>query len=185
MGGLEGGRSLAFSSGMAAVACIFHGLPVGSVLVIPEDPYHAVNGLAIEGEQQGSWTVQRLDLADTTAWVTAGQDADLLWLESPANPLMTVADLPAICSAPAQAGLSGRRRQHVRDPTRATSARLRRRHRDALGHQVHRWPLRPAGRCAHDHAMMHSTTTCTDGGCATAARSVGSRRSWRSVAPAR
>ena len=104
MGGLEGGRSLAFSSGMAAVACIFHGLAVGSKLVIPQDPYHAVNGLAVEGEQQGRWSVQRLDLADTSAWVAAGQDADLLWLESPANPLMTVADLPAICSARRQAG---------------------------------------------------------------------------------
>jgi len=64
MGGLEGGRSLAFSSGMAAVACVFHALPVGSVLAIPEDPYHAVNGLAVEGEEQGRWTVRRLDLAD-------------------------------------------------------------------------------------------------------------------------
>lgn len=104
MGGLEGGRSLAFSSGMSAVACIFHGLSVGSVLAIPEDPYHAVNGLAVEGEQQGRWTVRRIDLADTEAWITAGHEADLLWLESPANPLMTVADLPAICGAPRRPG---------------------------------------------------------------------------------
>jgi cystathionine gamma-synthase len=104
MGGLEGGRSLAFSSGMAAVACVFHGLPVGSVLAIPEDPYHAVNGLAAEGEQQGRWSVRRLDLADTAAWIAAGHDADLLWLESPANPLMTVADLPAICGADRRPG---------------------------------------------------------------------------------
>jgi cystathionine gamma-synthase len=104
MGGLEGGRSLAFSSGMAAVACVFHGLPVGSTLVIPDDPYHAVAGLAVEGEQQGRWMLRRLDLADTDAWIAAGRDADLLWLESPANPLMTVADLPAICGAPRRAG---------------------------------------------------------------------------------
>ena len=69
IGGLERGRSLAFASGMAAVACLFHGLPVESVLAIPEDPYHAVNGLAVEGEQQGRWTVTRLDLADTNAWL--------------------------------------------------------------------------------------------------------------------
>jgi cystathionine gamma-synthase len=104
MGGLEGGRSLAFASGMAAVACLFHGLPVGATLVIPEDPYHAVNGLAVEGEQQGRWSVRRIDLADTAAWIAAGQAADLLWLESPANPLMTVADLPAICAAPRRSG---------------------------------------------------------------------------------
>lgn len=104
MGGLEGGRSLAFASGMAAVACIFHGLPVGSVLAIPEDPYHAVNGLAVEGQQQGRWSVRRIDLADTATWVAAAGEADLLWLESPANPLMTVADLPTICSAPRRPG---------------------------------------------------------------------------------
>ena len=65
IGGLERGRALVFSSGMAAVASLFHGLPVGAKLVIPEDPYHAVNGLAVEGEAQGRWSVERLDLADT------------------------------------------------------------------------------------------------------------------------
>lgn len=104
VGGLESGRALVFSSGMAAVACVFHGLPVGSTLVIPEDPYHAVNGLAVEGEQQGRWTVRRLDLADTQGWVDAALEADLLWIETPANPLMTVADLPAICGAPRKPG---------------------------------------------------------------------------------
>ena len=104
MSGLEGGESLAFSSGMAAVACIFHGLPVGSVIALPDDPYHAVNGLAEEGEAQGRWTIRRLDLADTGAWVAAAAEVDLVWLESPANPLMTVADLPAICGAPRRDG---------------------------------------------------------------------------------
>lgn len=104
IGGLEGGRALVFSSGMAAVATLFHGLPVGAQLVMPEDPYHAVNGLAVEGEAQGRWSVQRLDLADTAGWVAAAAHADLLWVESPANPLLTVADLPAICAAPRKPG---------------------------------------------------------------------------------
>lgn len=104
LGGVEGGRALAFSTGMAAVATLFHGLAVGSTLVIPEDPYHAVNGLAVEGEAQGRWTVQRLDLADTASWVEAAAYADLLWVETPANPLLTVADLPAICAAPRKEG---------------------------------------------------------------------------------
>lgn len=104
MGGLEGGRSLAFSSGMAAVTCLFHRQPVGSKVVIPDDPYHAVSGLAVEGEAQGRWSVTRLDLADTAAWLDALHRADLVWLESPANPLMTVADLPTICAAPRREG---------------------------------------------------------------------------------
>lgn len=104
VGGLEGGKALAFSSGMAAVAAVLHRLPVGSTLAIPQDPYHGVAGLAAEGERHGRWKVLRLDLADTSAWHSAGQKADLLWLESPANPLLTVANLPAICGAPRKLG---------------------------------------------------------------------------------
>lgn len=104
LGRLEGGRALVFGSGMGAAATVLHGLAVGATLVIPQDPYHAVEGIAAEGEAQGRWSVQRLPLEDTTAWCQAAQQADLLWLESPANPLMTVADLPTICAAPRRAG---------------------------------------------------------------------------------
>lgn len=104
IGGLEGGRALAFASGMAAVAVVLNRLPVGSTLAIPLDPYHAVKGLAEEAEQQNRWNILRLDLADTQSWIDAALVADLLWLETPANPLMTVADLPAICAAPRKDG---------------------------------------------------------------------------------
>lgn len=104
MGGLEGGRALAFSSGMGAAACILGRLPVGATLAMPTDPYHGVKGLAVEAEAHGRWNVVRLDLADTEAWIAAAADADMIWLETPANPLMTVADLPAICAAPRKPG---------------------------------------------------------------------------------
>ena len=93
MGRLEGGPALAFSSGMAAVAAVLGGLPMGAVLAVPSDPYHGVKDQVSEGEAQGRWTAVRLDLADTDAWVAAAAEADLIWLESPANPLITVADL--------------------------------------------------------------------------------------------
>ncbi len=104
IGGLENGRSLVFSTGMAAVAAVFSGLPVGSTVVMPTDPYHATKGLVAQGEAQGRWTVMRLDLTDTQAWVDAAADADLIWIETPANPLMTVCDLPTICAAPRKQG---------------------------------------------------------------------------------
>jgi cystathionine gamma-synthase len=104
IGGLEGGRALAFSSGMAAVQAVFGAMPVGATVVIPDDPYHGTNGIAMEGAEHGRWDVVRLDLADTSAWVAAAATADLLWVESPANPLMTVADLPTICAAPRKPG---------------------------------------------------------------------------------
>jgi len=37
-------------------------------------------------------------------WLQRATEADLLWIESPSNPLLEVADLAAICSAPRRAG---------------------------------------------------------------------------------
>lgn len=104
VGGLEGGQALAFSSGMAAAAAVLHRLPVGAHLIVPSDPYHGVEGLVDEGIAQGRWKATRLDPADTGAWIEAARTADLLWIESPSNPLITVADLPAICGAPRKPG---------------------------------------------------------------------------------
>ena len=42
------------------------------------------------------WTVRRIDVADTDAVLAAADGADLVWLESPTNPMMEVADLPRI-----------------------------------------------------------------------------------------
>jgi cystathionine gamma-synthase len=43
-------------------------------------------------------------VADTAAWIQACAECDLIWLESPSNPLLTVADLTTICSAPRKSG---------------------------------------------------------------------------------
>ena len=45
-----------------------------------------------------------LAVEDTAGWVRACGSADLVWLESPSNPLLTVADLEAICAAPRKPG---------------------------------------------------------------------------------
>lgn len=104
MGGLEGGHALAFASGMAAAHVILNRLPAGATLAMPVDPYHGVKGLAEEAEAQGRWNIMRLRLDDTQSWIDAALVADMLWLETPANPLMTVCDLPAICEAPRKDG---------------------------------------------------------------------------------
>jgi cystathionine gamma-synthase len=99
IGGLEGGEAVAFASGMAAAAAVFDGLPVGARVALPEDCYHGVSELAREGEAQGAWTVEHIAVEDTAAWLNALQAVDLVWLESPSNPLLAVADLHAICAA--------------------------------------------------------------------------------------
>ena len=100
VGGLEGGSSVSFASGMAGIAAIFDQLPTGSVVALPDDCYQGVAGLAKAGQTRRRWTVQRLAVADTAGWVKMCGVADLIWLESPSNPLLTVADLDTICAAP-------------------------------------------------------------------------------------
>ena len=99
VGLLEGGHAVAFASGMAGVAAVFDQLRVGSQVVFPDDCYQGVVGLAELGRQKGIWSLRRLAVDDTEGWKRACADADLIWLESPSNPLLAVADVRAICSA--------------------------------------------------------------------------------------
>lgn len=104
VGGLEGGSSVAFASGMAAVAAVFDQLRAGSVVALPDDCYQGVAGLARAGQGRSLWTVHRLAATETARWVEMCGEADLIWLESPSNPLLTVADLDTICAAPRKSG---------------------------------------------------------------------------------
>src|ERR1700732_1978453 len=104
VGGLEGGSSVSFASGMAGIAAIFDQLPTGSVVALPDDCYQGVAGLAKAGQSRGRWTVHRVAVTDTAGWIEMCGAADLIWLESPSNPLLTVADLDAICAAPRKRG---------------------------------------------------------------------------------
>lgn len=104
VGGLESGQAVAFASGMAAIAAVFDQLPAGSTVALPDDCYQGVAGLAAAGAQRGRWSVQRVALDDTAGWIQACARADLIWLESPSNPLLGVADLEAICAAPRKTG---------------------------------------------------------------------------------
>ena len=104
VGGLEGGRSVAFSSGMAAVAALFQLVPADATIALPRDCYQGVLGLAADGAERGLWDVAHLEVDDTAAWIDAAARADLIWLESPSNPMLTVADLQTICAAPRKPG---------------------------------------------------------------------------------
>ncbi len=98
LGGLEGGAAVAFSSGMAACAAVLGSLPTGAHLVLGEDCYQGVTGIAQAGAEAHGWRVERLPAADER-WPERAGEADLLWIESPSNPLLEVADLRGICGA--------------------------------------------------------------------------------------
>jgi cystathionine gamma-synthase len=104
VGDLEGGECIAYSSGMAAAAAVFAQLAVGTQIALADDCYQGVVKLAAEGEAQGRWTVRRIAVDDTPAWLDGLLECDLVWLESPSNPMLVLADLQAICSAPRREG---------------------------------------------------------------------------------
>ena len=104
VGQVEGGHAVAFSSGMAAVAAVLDLVPAGARIVAPTDCYFGVGELLADGQRQGRWAVDRVDLTDTGSVQAAVDGAALLWLETPSNPLLEVADLPALCAAGRRAG---------------------------------------------------------------------------------
>lgn len=104
VGGLESGDAVSFSSGMAAVAAVLALLPAGARVTIPTDCYHGVGRLVERGTSRGHWTHVRLATTDTDGWVAALAHPGLVWLESPSNPLLEIADLGRVCGAPRSAG---------------------------------------------------------------------------------
>src|SRR5262245_10749944 len=103
-GELEGGEAVTFSSGMAAVAAVLDLVPAGARVVAPADCYLGVTALLGDGQEQGRWRAEFVDVTDTASAAAAARRADLVWLESPTNPLLGVADLRALCAAAHEGG---------------------------------------------------------------------------------
>jgi cystathionine gamma-synthase len=100
IGALEGGHSVAFASGMGAISAVFALLPAGSRILAPTDCYQGVTAVLDDGVARLGWTVTRIDNDDAERWLTeVATKPNLVWLESPSNPLLVVADVPAIVGA--------------------------------------------------------------------------------------
>lgn len=104
LGCLEGGSALAFGSGMAAIAAALDEVPHGGMVVVPRHAYSGTLGLLDERTAAGRLSVRQVDAADTDAVAAATEGADLLWVETPTNPMLEVADLPAVTAAAHRAG---------------------------------------------------------------------------------
>ena len=89
---------------MGAVATVLDLLPVGARVMAPTDCYSGVHALLADGRHQRRWEVDLVDITDTAVALVAARRADLVWLESPTNPLLDIADLPALYPAAHDAG---------------------------------------------------------------------------------
>ena len=95
---LEGGaRAFAFGSGLAAVSAVFQCLSKGDHVLMPEVGYYASYKLA--EEILGPWglEVSQTDMGSLAAIEAAIQaNTRLIWVETPANPLLSLSDIEAI-----------------------------------------------------------------------------------------
>ena len=105
IGALEGGRALAFSSGMAAATAAIGLFPAGAVIVAPAVAYMDVRRSLVRLQETGRAEVRFVDITDTDTVIAACDGADVLWLESPTNPLLGIADLPCLCAAARERGI--------------------------------------------------------------------------------
>ncbi len=106
LGVLEGGRALSYASGMAAVSAVLDLVGTDGVVVAPRHAYNGSIMALAELESRGRLCAKLVDVTDTDAVVAASEDAALVWLESPTNPALEVADLATIIPAAQANGAS-------------------------------------------------------------------------------
>ena len=105
IGALEGGSTLVFSSGMAAISAVFSILPIGAPVVASNQGYSGVMALLNSFHESGRLEVRFVDVLDTQSVIDAMDGAALVWLESPTNPGLDVADLTTLIGAAKKLGI--------------------------------------------------------------------------------
>jgi cystathionine gamma-synthase len=99
IGALEGGHAVAFSSGQAATTALLAPLARGAVVMFPESAYGGTRALLGELAQRGELELAPVDIADTDSVLGGLAAARILWIESPTNPELNIAELAPILEA--------------------------------------------------------------------------------------
>jgi len=97
---LEGGAAaLAFSSGMAAVAAVFQALQTGDHAILPDDLYHGTRFFVRDVLSRWGLQADFVDMRDVQNVKNAVRpNTRLIWVETPTNPQLRIADISAICT---------------------------------------------------------------------------------------
>jgi cystathionine gamma-lyase len=104
LGALDGGESVTFASGMAAVAAVvLPRLGAGDVLVATGDGYPGIRKLVADRLRPAGVEVRAV-ATDTAELVAAAAGATLLWVETPSNPMLRSCDLREVAAAASAAG---------------------------------------------------------------------------------
>ncbi len=105
VGALEGGRALAFASGMGGISAVLDLVPSGGVVVVSSHSYSGVAARLRDLEAAGRVVVRLAPVHDAESVVASCAGADLLWIETPTNPAMEVCDLAAVAAAARELGV--------------------------------------------------------------------------------
>ncbi|MFL5668512.1 MAG: trans-sulfuration enzyme family protein [Chloroflexota bacterium] len=120
LGALDGGRAVTFASGLAAATAIADLVPPGGTVVLSSVTYYGVRTIFERMQAHGRVQLRMAPADDTATLLAAAVGADMVWVESIANPLLVVADVSAIA-----AGARERGAITVVDATFATPLRQR------------------------------------------------------------
>ncbi len=103
----NGSAGFAFASGCAAAATVLDLLPSGARVVAMDDLYGGTYRLFQQVRRESAGLrFDFVDLADAGAWQAAlDDDTAMVWIESPSNPLLKLADIAAIAVAAKKRGI--------------------------------------------------------------------------------
>ncbi len=102
---LEGGAGAVITaSGMAAIALALELLPTGAHVVAPVDCYGGTFRLFTRLAAKGRMRVRFVDQTRPQEVREMLSGADMLWIETPTNPLLKVVDIHALCQMARAAG---------------------------------------------------------------------------------
>jgi cystathionine gamma-lyase len=105
---LEAGEhGVAFGSGCAAIATVMHLLEAGDRVVSCDDLYGGTHRLFTGVLEDMGLDFEFVDMTDLEALEAAiDDDTEMLWLETPTNPLLKVYDVERICDIAHDAGVA-------------------------------------------------------------------------------
>jgi cystathionine gamma-synthase len=106
---LEGGKeALAFSSGLAVASAVLQGLEPGDHVLVADDVYWAFRRVIGDVFAKSALETSYVDMTDLDAVRAALRpNTRLVWLETPSNPLLKIADLAAVAEIVRAAGPQG------------------------------------------------------------------------------
>ena len=103
---LEGGAgAVVTGSGMGAIALVGQILKQGARIVVPHDCYGGTFRLFSAWQRRGDFRVEFVDFGNEATWRSAlSTPADLVWVESPSNPLLRITDIREVVRVAHAAG---------------------------------------------------------------------------------